>query len=313
MKISLVTPVYNEEENINYFLENTIPILSKHFLDYEIIFVLDPSDDNSEKIILEHCKNNKRIKLITLSRRFGQPASILAGLHHCTGDVTTIIDVDLQDPPELLVEMKTTMLQEASDIILAKRKSKIGENLLRKFISSVGYWFIEKLSNTRIPNNVGEFRLFNRKILNYLISFEEKEFFLRGATSFVGFKTSFVDFHRISRKQGQTKYNKYIGSLKIGLDGIFLYSTKPLHIITIISFFLFLFSTVIFILYLILTSLKVFLFKYQFFIITLILLVSSLIFFSQGIVAEYIARIFSDIKKRPVFIIDKKINFDEKK
>lgn len=311
MKLSIIVPVFNEEETIENFILKTETVIKKEFHDYEIIFVLDPSNDNTEQIITKNCKKNSKIKLIKLSRRFGQPAATFAGLNNVTGDLICIMDVDLQDPPEKIIDMKKLMTSEGSDIVLARRKSKIGENILRKFIANIGYFFIEKLSDTRIPSNVGEFRLFNKKVLTHIIKLKEKEFFLRGATAFVGFKTSIITFDRVSREGGITKYNKYTGSLKIGLDGVFLYSTKPLHFITVFSTISFIFSSVIFLLYSVLTFFNFFVFKYQFFIIVLILLVASLIFFSQGIVAEYIARIFSDIKQRPIYIIDKKINFDE--
>ena len=136
---------------------------------------------------------------------------------------------------------------------------------------------------------------------------------MRGANSYIGFKQKVINFDRESRSKGTTKFNKFTGSLKVGLNGIFSFSTKPLHYITLASSMAFFVSLIIFLLYLILTFLKLFVFKYQFFIIVLILLVSSLIFFSQGIMAEYIARIVPDIKKRPRYIIEKKYNFEDEK
>lgn len=316
MKVSVIVPVYEEEDNIEPFLIRTINSLN-NFSDYEIIFILDPSrndSDNTEKVILANCTINKKIKLITLSRKFGQPAAMLAGLRNCTGEIIVVMDVDLQDPPEKIIEMYEILNLNNVDIVLAKRKSKIGENFIRKFISSTGYYIIEKLSDTKIPYNVGEFRMMKRKVVDHIINLNENVFFLRGATSFVGFQTMTVDFDRESRKIGETKYNKYTGSLPIGLNGIFLYSTKPLHFVTLFSLIFFIFSVVSFLSYCVLTFFKFFVFKYQFFIIILILLLTSMIFLSQGIIAEYIARIIPDIKKRPQYIINKKINFfDENK
>ena len=148
--------------------------------------------------------------------------------------------------------------------------------------------------------------------MNELKKLDESDFFLRGINSYVGFSQKVIEYDREPRAKGYTKYNKFTGSLKTGLNGIFSFSTKLLHLITILSTISFIFSLLIFVLYLILTSFKLFVFKYQFFIITLILLVSSLIFFSLGIVAEYLARLIPDIKKRPTYIIDKKYNFDKK-
>lgn len=310
MSLSVVIPILNEAENIDNFIEKVVPIIERITNIYELIFVLDPCTDDSEEIIQKNIKKNENIKLIKFSRRFGQPAALLAGIKNSSLENIVLIDVDLQDPPELIEKMYE-LRKQGYDTILAKRKSKKGENFVRKVISDIGYRLISKLSDTNIPKNVGEFRLISKKIKNQIQKLEEKDFFLRGINSFIGFKYKVIEFDREKRLKGETKYNKYTGSLKIGLNGIFSFSTKPLHYITVISAFSFLLSSIIFITYLVLTALKLFVFKYQFFIITLILLVSSLIFFSQGIIAEYLARIIPDIKKRPSYIIDKKYNFKD--
>jgi len=311
MSISVIVPVFNESENIDGFLERIIKVLEKTTNEYEIIFVLDPSEDDTEQKIRSKLLENSRIKLIKFSRRFGQPAATLAGIKNSSFEKIVFIDVDLQDPPELIFEMYENS-KKGFETVLAKRRKKKGENPLRKFISNIGYYLISKLSDTNIPINVGEYRMISRRVANEIIQLEEKEFFLRGINSFIGFSQKILEFDREPRSKGETKYNKFTGSLRIGLNGIFSFSTKPLHFITILSTISFIFSFVIFVLYLLLTFLKLFVFKYQFFIITLILLVSSLIFFSLGIISEYLARIIPDIKKRPTYIIEDKYNFKEK-
>lgn len=307
--ISIVTPIYNEEKNISPFLERIVPVLEKLKVSYEIIFVLDVSEDDTEKVVLDHIKDNTNIKLIVMSRRFGQPAAMLAGLNNSLGEKLVFIDVDLQDPPELISKMYDE-INNGYDVVLAKRKRKINENFIRKSISAIGYILINKLSDTNIPKNIGEYRMISKKIIDKIRNLRENEFFLRGVVSYIGFKQKIIEFEREGRQIGETKYNKFTGSLRIGLNGIFSFSTKPLHLITIISSVSFFFSSLIFILYLTLTLLKIFVFKYQFFIITLILLVASLIFFSLGIISEYLARLIVDIKKRPSYIIDKKYNIN---
>jgi len=309
-EISIITPVFNEEENIIPFLEKITSVMKKINKSYELIFVLDPSRDNTETVILNEIKKNNNIKLIVNSRRFGQPASMLAGLENSKGEIVVFIDVDLQDPPELIIEMYS-FINKGYDVILAKRTKKIKENFIRKNIANFGYYLISNLSETHIPKNVGEFRMISKKVVKEIIKMGDIEFFLRGLVSYVGFKQKIIEFERPERKIGTTKYNEYTGSIKIGLNGIFSYSLKPLHLITIISTISFLFSALIFITYLLLTFLKLFVFKYQFFIITLILVVSSAIFFSIGIISEYLARIIPVIKKRPPYIVDRKINFEE--
>lgn len=312
MKISIITPIYNEKVNILIFLKRIIPILKDIPLEYEIIFVADPSSDGTEALILEEIQKNKNIKLITMSRRFGQPAAMLAGIKNSNADYLVLIDVDLQDPPELIKEMYE-MAKQGYDVVLARRNKKIRENIIRKFISYIGYFLIWLLSETKIPINVGEFRLITKRVADEIKLMEERDFFLRGIISYIGFKQKIINFDRYERTEGTTKYNKYFGSLKIGLSGIFSFSTKPLHFITLLSSLSFFISFFIFISYIILTFFGFFVFKYQFFLIVLIFVVSSLIFFSQGIISEYLARLINDIKKRPNYIIDKKYNFEESK
>lgn len=305
--ISIVTPIYNEEKNITPFLDRIVPVLEKMQIKYEIIFVMDVSEDNTERVVLNHIEKNNNIKLIVMSRRFGQPAAMLAGLNNCSGENLVFIDVDLQDPPELIPDMYNEIIM-GFEVVLAKRKKKINENTIRKFVSAIGYFIINKLSDSNIPQNIGEYRMISKKIINQIKDLKENEFFLRGIVSYIGFKQKVIEFERKGREIGETKYNKFTGSFRIGLNGIFSFSTKPLHLITILSSISFISSLTIFVLYLALTLLKLFVFKYQFFIITLILLVASLIFFSLGILSEYLARLIIDIKKRPSYIIDKKYN-----
>ena len=306
-EISIITPVYNEQDNIIPFVNKIQEVMNRINQSYELIFILDPSKDNTENVIISEINKNKNIKLIINSRRFGQPASMFAGLENSNGKYIVFLDVDLQDPPELIEEMYLNIKKDY-DVVLAKRTNKLNENIFRKNIANFGYYLISKLSDTYIPRNVGEFRMISRRVGNKLIEMQDYDFFLRGIVSFVGFKQKAIQFERPHRLIGQTKYNPYTGSIKIGLDGIFSYSLKPLHIITILSSVSFILSVLIFIFYIILTSLNLFVFKYQFFIITLILLVSSAIFFSIGIISEYLARLIPKIKQRPIYIIDKKIN-----
>ena len=270
-EISIITPVYNEQDTIVPFVNKIEEVMKRINQSYELIFILDPSADNTENIILEKIKDNNNIKLLINSRRFGQPASMFAGLENSNGKYIVFIDVDLQDPPELIEEMYKTIKQSNNDVVLAQRTNKLNENIIRKNIAKIGYFLISKLSDTNIPKNVGEFRMISRRVGNKLIEMQDFDFFLRGIVSFVGFKQKTIQFERPQRKIGHTKYNPYTGSIKIGLDGIFSYSLKPLHIITITSTISFILSTLVFSLYIILTSLDLFVFKYQFFIIVLIL------------------------------------------
>ena len=157
-----------------------------------------------------------------MSRRFGQPAAMLAGLNNSLGEKLVFIDVDLQDPPELISKMYDE-INNGYDVVLAKRKRKINENFIRKSISALGYILINKLSDTNIPKNIGEYRMISKKIIDKIRDLRENEFFLRGIVSYIGFKQKIIEFEREGRQIGETNYNKFTGSLRIGLNGIFSY------------------------------------------------------------------------------------------
>ena len=164
-KLSIVVPVYNEEKNIKIFLDRLISTLIKITDDYEIIFALDPSNDKSEQIILDEININKKIKLIVFSRRFGQPISTIAGIENSSGDYCVVIDCDLQDPPELIEDMFNKITKDKLDVVFAVRKSRKGETLIKKIISSLGYKVINSMSDISIPTNAGDFRIFSKESL----------------------------------------------------------------------------------------------------------------------------------------------------
>ena len=213
-EISIITPVYNEENNIVPFLESIVQVMNKINKKYELIFVLDPSKDQSENIITSAIEKNSNIKLIVNSRRFGQPASMLAGLENSNGKNIVFIDVDLQDPPELIEEMYK-FINSGYEAVLAQRTLKIKENILRNFISNIGYNIISKMSDTNIPKNVGEYRMISRRMANELINMQDIDFFLRGLVSFVGFKQKIINFERPERKIGLLNIILILDQLKL--------------------------------------------------------------------------------------------------
>jgi dolichol-phosphate mannosyltransferase len=214
--LSVIVPVYNEEKNIDKFVDTTVPILEK-LGNYEIIFCLDPSNDDTEKKIKKRIELDKSIKLIKLSRRFGQSNSILAGIENCLGDYSVIIDVDLQDPPELIYQMYHKA-KEGYDCVYAERTKKVGENFLRLLIINIYYFIINKLSEVPIPKNVGEYRLISRRMIEYIKIHGSYNFYLRGVTSLIGFKSAKIKFIRKSREVGVSKY--LIGSFKDATNGV---------------------------------------------------------------------------------------------
>ena len=216
--ISIVVPVYREEKNIRPFLARLEPVLEK-IGSYEILFCLDPSPDDTEAVILEEVNRNPNIKLLVFSRRFGQPAATMAGILSCTGETCVVIDVDLQDQPEL-IEQLHAKLAEGYEVVYAKRRSRKGETLIKRIISCFGYAVINRLSDVQIPRNTGDFRIMTRRVIEELRRFNESHGFLRGLVAYVGFKQAYVEYDRDERFAGAGNYNRLTGSLKIGLNGL---------------------------------------------------------------------------------------------
>ena len=310
INLSVVVPVYNEEKSIEIFLERLIKTLSKIETDYEIIFVLDPSTDQTEKIILNELNKNKKIKLITFSRRFGQPAATMAGIFHVKGNRCVIIDCDLQDPPELIFDLNKKM-DEGYDVVLARRKSREGETIIKKIVTKLGYTLIEKISDIKIPKNTGDFRIISKRVIDNLKKFKEPSAFLRGLVAYIGFKQTYLEYNRDRRFGGETKYNKYLGSLKIAFNGIFGFSSRPLFIMSILGFLFALISFSIGLYYIIIKLIDPSITPGLSSTILFITFFSGLNLLGLGLLGEYVGRIYDEVKNRPNFIIDKKYNFDE--
>ncbi len=308
--ISIIVPVYREESNIRPFLQRTEAIFDKLKCEYEILFCLDPSPDKTELVIMEEIQRNENIRLIEFSRRFGQPAATLAGIHLCKGDACVVIDVDLQDQPELIERMYNKW-NEGYRVVCAKRRSRKGETFIKKVITHFGYIFINKISDVSIPANVGDFRLMDRVVIDELKKLNESHGFLRGMVSFVGFKQTYIEYDRDERQSGVSSYNRYFGSLKIAFNGIVGFSIKPLQISTIlgavIAFLSFALGFWILIEKLLL---HVDLTPGLTWTIILLTFLSGIQLLSLGIMGEYIGRIYDESKHRPLYIIEKKENLE---
>ena len=310
IEISIVVPVYNESENIKPFIERTCKVLDKINKDYEIIFCLDPSSDNTENVILEEISRNKKIKLMVFSRKFGQPISTIAGIENTNGKYCVVIDVDLQDPPELIEDMYKKITDENLDVVYAVRKSREGETFIKKMISKFAYKIINYFSDINIPVDTGDFRIFSNKIVNELKKFNEKEAFLRGLVAYVGFKQDKILFDRKERSHGKSKYNKFTGSFKIGINGIVGFSSKPLFLMAVLGFTISFLSFILGFWYFLQKIIGINLTPGLTTTVILISFYSGLQLFGMGMLGEYIGRIYDEVKKRPRYIIDKKINLD---
>jgi dolichol-phosphate mannosyltransferase len=306
--LSIVVPVYKEAGNIRPFLARSEAVMARMGISYEIIFALDPSPDDTEAVILGEIDRNPAVKLILFSRRFGQPAATMAGILNCTGEKCVVIDVDLQDQPEVIEQLYNKMA-EGYEVVYAMRSSREGETLIKKAVSYFGYSVINRLSDVQIPRNTGDFRIMSRRVIEELRRLSETHGFLRGMVAFVGFKQAAVLYSRDARLTGTGNYNRLIGSLRIGVNGLVGFSSRPLQVMSMAGFVVAAISFLIGIWYVVQ---KIAGFSITPGLPTTVLVVS---FFSGvqllalGVVGEYIGRIYDETKRRPMYIVDKKVNF----
>jgi dolichol-phosphate mannosyltransferase len=306
-EVSVVVPVYKEERNVRPFLARLIPVL-ECIGTYEIVFCLDPSPDDTETVIVEEANKNSSVSLLKFSRRFGQPAATMAGILNCNGRWCVVIDVDLQDPPELIAALYARA-QEGFDVVAAKRETRDGETFIKKLVSHVGYSLINKISEVPIPRNTGDFRIMSRRVVEELRFLKESHGFLRGLVALVGYRQTEILYQRDARYEGEGNYNRYLGSLKIGFNGIIGFSTFPLEFMMWGGFLIAAISGFcIFIVF----FLKIwFGSQYPMGIPTvtiLVLFIGGVQLASIGLLGEYVGRIYEEVRQRPRYIIERAIN-----
>ena len=308
MLLSIVVPVFREEKNIPEFLRRIRPILGEITQDYEIIFSMDPSPDRTEEVVLEERLTDPRIKLLKFSRRFGQPMATLAGMEYSRGEAVIVMDVDLQDPPELIHEM-VNKWQQGYDVVLPQRRARTGEPWLKKLVAGTGYKVINKIADVKIQPNTGDFRLMTRRVILEVVKLKESHGFLRGMVAVVGFKQCLIPFDRPARFAGETNYNRFFGSLRIGFNGIFCFSTYALTLSTQFGFVIAAASFLIAMTYL---GMKLAGFPFPLgnpTMVILILFMGGIQLISVGILGVYIGRIYEEVRARPKFIVDRAEGF----
>lgn len=303
MSLSVIIPVFNEEQNI-YPLYGEI----KNYLlpVDELIYVDDGSTDNTFLEIQQISSSDNTIKCISLSRNFGHQNALMAGLEHAKGEYIITMDGDLQHPPELIPAM-VEKLKEGYDIVITKR-TKTNGGIIKSIFSKIFYRFINSISDTRIEPNASDFRAFNKKVLSNILLFKERELFLRGIFSWIGFKTATISFEAPSRRFGKTKYS-YGKMTKLALKGITSFSFRPLRIAimigTIISLTAFAFGIFALVSYYKGNTVP----GWASTIIAIMFLGGTQLL-AIGLLGEYIASLFIESKNRPLYLINKKINID---
>lgn len=305
--LSVVVPVYKESRNIGPFLERMLPVLQR-IGSYELLFCLDPSPDDTEAVIRRAIERDPNIGLLTFSRRFGQPAATMAGILNCRGGHCAVIDVDLQDPPELVEEM-FRHAQEGFDVVYARRRTRDGETLVKKLIAAIGYKVINTIADVQIPRNTGDFRIISRRVIEELRHLPEGHGFLRGLVALVGFRQTFVEYDRAARFSGTGNYSRLFGSLKIGFNGLIGFSSQPLSMLLLSGSVI---AGVAFLLAVAMILNKLFGdVNYPLGIPTLTVLVlfmGGVQLIAVGVLGEYIGRIYDEVRRRPMYVVDSAVN-----
>lgn len=306
-KLSVIIPAYNEEQNIGNISSVISSLLKSNDITYEIIFVNDGSSDNTWGKISEVCSKNQNIKGFNFSRNFGKEAAIFAGLTYATGDCCAVIDADLQHPPETLIKMYEKW-QEGYEIVEGVKASRGKESFLHKIAAKNFYAMISKATKVDM-SRASDFKLLDRKAVNILRSMPEKHIFFRALSSWVGFKTTSVEFHVQEREAGESKWCTS-ALFKYALTNITSFSTVPMQIVTLTGIVFLIFSLIFGAqsLYKNFTGQALEGFTT---IILLLLIIGSIIMLSLGIIGYYIAKIYEETQNRPRFIVSESENYDD--
>jgi polyisoprenyl-phosphate glycosyltransferase len=307
--LSVVVPAYNEQENVRQMYGRLSKVLESMDLAWEVIFSVDPCTDRTEELILQLCEQEPRVKMLRFSRRFGQPMALIAGLEASRGDAVVVIDCDLQDPPELIPEMVDRWL-DGYDVVCAQRRTRAGETIPKRVVTAAGYRVMKRIADVEIPVNTGDFRLMSRRVVDNVVSLKEGHGFLRGLVGLVGFRQTSVLFDRDPRAAGRSKYNRFIGSLVIGLDGIVGFSRYPLQLISLIGVTVSGLAFAFALLYLSLTLGGVAFPVGNPTIVIVISFFSGIQLLSLGVIGEYIGRIYDESRDRPKYIIESRHGWD---
>jgi len=310
--LSLVVPVHNETGSIEPFLARAVPVLKglgKNFA-YEVVFVDDGSTDATLAELLAARKANARVRIVALSRNFGKDTALAAGLAHATGEAIIPIDVDLQDPPEVIPQL-VERWRAGFDVVNARRSDRSSDTWLKRSTSRGFYRVFNQMADRPILEDVGDFRLLSRRVVDVINQFPERARFMKGLFSWVGFSQATVDYQRAVRHAGETKW-RYWKLWNFAVDGITSFTTVPLRIWTyfgaLIAFLAFVFAVALVVRTLVLgvdtpgyASLMV-----------VILGLGGMNLLSLGVIGEYLGRTYTEVKGRPLYIVDKTFGFEAK-
>jgi dolichol-phosphate mannosyltransferase len=309
LKYSIVIPVFNEEENLTELYQRLVAVMDRLEGTFEIVFVNDGSRDRSLDVMLGLHKKDSRVKILDFSRNFGHQVAITAGLDHANGEAVIVMDADLQDPPEVIPKLAEAW-KSGSEVIYAVRIHREGESFFKLWTASVFYRLLRLLSDTKIPMDAGDFRLLDKNVVATLRDIRERHRFVRGLISWVGFEQASVPYEREERFAGETKYSVW-KMMKFAIDAITSFSHLPLRLMTLLGSVCFALSLAV----------GCWVFYVKFIkdsaipgwtsLIGVVLFLGGAQLLAIGIIGEYMARMFDEVKNRPLYILRKTHGFEK--
>lgn len=307
--LSIVVPMYNEEESMETFFKRTQRALQTVTQSYEIICVNDGSRDRTLAQLRAYAERDTRIRVVNLSRNFGKEIALSAGLDHAAGDAVIPIDADLQDPPEV-IPLMLAKWRGGAKLVLAKRRDRSTDTWLKRITANGAYWAFSKLTHPKIPQNVGDFRLMDRDVVDAIKRLPERSRFMKGLFAWIGYDAETVEYDREVRSAGETKWN-YWKLWNFTLDGITSFSSLPLRVWSYLGFGVSFLAMGY--LAFILTKSVVFGLDIPGYasLMSVTLFFNGILLIGVGVIGEYLSRIFTEVKARPLYIVSEKIGFEQ--
>ena len=306
--LSVVVPCYNEEENVPYFYEELlkhVSFLEKEGLDLEIIYIDDGSKDGTVAAVKKLRETDERVHLISFSRNFGKEAALYAGLEKSKGDYVVVMDADLQDPPALLPEM-FAYIKEGYDSVATRRVNLKGEPVIPSFFARMFYRLMKKISKTEIVDGARDYRMMTRQMVDAVLSMTEYNRFTKGIFGWVGFKTKWLEYQNIERVKGETKWN-FWGLLLYSFEGITAFSTAPLSFAAVMGVVFCILAFLLIIFIIVRTSIFGDPVSGWPSMVCIISLISGVQLFCLGIVGQYLAKTYLEVKRRPIYLVKEEL------
>ncbi len=309
VKYSIIIPAYNEESTLQIFYDTVTPVFDGLGEEYELIFVNDGSRDRTAEILASLCREDKRVKACSFSRNFGQQAALLCGMEHAKGEAIIAMDADLQDPPAVALEM-IAKWKEGYEIVHGKRRKRKGETLFKRATASLFYKFTRKITGMELQRDSGDFKLYDRKVVDVLLGFQEHDRLLRAQAAWVGFKQTCVEFDRPERIAGKSHYTVK-KMVKLAESGIFPNTDYTLTFPIKLGLLTSLLSLACFLTFIVLACCKVAFGGLTAWLFPSIGLAVGVLLFFQGLANMHVSMIYKEVQNRPKYIVAERLNFDE--